>query len=240
MAEQPIVKFDDNNKNDAIYTASEKFKNNNTFSGCDISAMMSYVPFKSEAQFSSKPQFQKMADIQTISISSFREKVPVRALGYNGPKTFVRGSRTIAGTIIFTMFNKDVFYDVMQLKKGDANFDAKDPLGFRYITLDQIPPFNILISYVNEYGFASGQIIYGVEIHSTGQIMSVEDLFMEKTVQYVARDVSLLTPVVDQSEYESLKKYAVREKVNGKITFDSLLGNNNAQAILTKLNNPFV
>ena len=51
-----------------------------------------------------------MGDVQTLSYSIHRENTPVRFLGHAGPVGFVKGSRTIAGSIIFTVFNEYTFY----------------------------------------------------------------------------------------------------------------------------------
>jgi hypothetical protein len=49
-----------------------------------------------------------LAEAQTISISTHREKNAVRALGHVYPMSFVRGQREIAGSIIFTVFDEHV------------------------------------------------------------------------------------------------------------------------------------
>ena len=132
-----------------------------------------------------------LGDIQTLSYSIYREKYPVRALGMGYPKGFTRGPRTISGTIIFTMFNKQVLYDILQRVKPDTNSDLSTPL------IDQLPRFDITVTFSNEYGAASSLVIYGVELFSEGVTMSIEDFFTENVVQYMAQDMRPMLPGQD-------------------------------------------
>lgn len=55
---------------------------------------------------------------------------------------------------------------------------------------DQIPPFNITMTAVNEMGAASQMAILGVEILNEGHGMSIDDLQAEHQFTFVARMVS--------------------------------------------------
>lgn len=133
-----------------------------------------------------KPQFSTkvMAEIQTLSISTHREKFPVRGLSSAYPKSFVRGTRTIAGSMIFTVFDTNVLEEFLESHPSD--YDAHNPS--TTCLLDQIPPFDITVAFANELGQVSRMSIYGVEFVNEGQTMSIEDLLLENVVQYVARD----------------------------------------------------
>lgn len=126
-----------------------------------------------------------LAELQTISVSTHRDKYPIRALGSVYPKSFVRGSRSIAGSMIFTVFDKNVLEEFLQAHPSD--FDAHNTT--TSAVLDQIPPFDITIAFANELGQVSRMAIYGVEFINEGQTMSIEDIFLENVVQYVARDI---------------------------------------------------
>jgi hypothetical protein len=63
----------------------------NSFSGVDIKAV-----------FASKV----IAELQAISYSVTREKAPVYTMGSADPRSFARGKRGIAGTMIFIMFDR--------------------------------------------------------------------------------------------------------------------------------------
>ncbi len=133
-----------------------------------------------------KPQFSTkvLAELQTISISSHREKFPVRGFSSAYPRSFTRGSRSIAGSMIFTVFNNNVLEQFLETHPSD--YDAHNPTTSALI--DQIPPFDITIAFANELGQVSRMAIYGVEFVNEGQTMSIEDLLLENVVQYVARD----------------------------------------------------
>jgi hypothetical protein len=136
-----------------------------------------------------------LAELQTISISTFREKTAVRACGRVGVKGYTRGPRTIAGSMIFTVFDRNVLFELLDTSQHDA--DDK----FRAAIKDQLPPIDITIAFANEYGALSRMGLYGVEFVSEGQTMSIEDIILEDVCQFVARDVDPMTPVVnDQGE----------------------------------------
>lgn len=52
---------------------------------------------------------------------------------------------------------------------------------------DEIPPFDVTISMLNEYGQSSEMRIYGIEILNEGMGMSVDDITTQKSCSFVAR-----------------------------------------------------
>lgn len=172
------------------------------YSGADIKAIIHIPPdFITKETDStdgeppvdySKPLI--LGDVQTLTYSIYREKYPVRTLGMAYPKGFTRGGRTISGTIIFTMFNKQVLYDVFSRIKADTSQDVSTPL------IDQLPRFDITITFANEYGAVSNIVIYGVELFSEGITMSIDDYFTENVVQYLATDIRPMLPDADSSK----------------------------------------
>lgn len=134
-----------------------------------------------------------IATCQTLSWSIFREKSPVRFLGSVYPRAYVRGPRTIAGSMIFTMFDKHAFQDILNwglspYSTGHVENDHDYYLDSTML-IDQLPPLDITLMFANEYGSTSYMNLYGVEFQSEGGTFSIEDLFSESVVQYVARDI---------------------------------------------------
>jgi hypothetical protein len=54
---------------------------------------------------------------------------------------------------------------------------------------DQIPPFDITITFANEYGQMAARSIYGVELLNEGSGASMDDIVLEETMTYVAREL---------------------------------------------------
>jgi hypothetical protein len=140
------------------------------------------------------PTQKVLGEIQTLSWSIFREKSPVRTLGSVYPKTYVRGPRTIGGSMIFTVFNQHVLHELLELdmryySTGTGDFDK-----YQYTSnlADQLPPLDITLLFANEYGAISYMGLYGVEFVQEGGTFSIEDIFSESVVQYVARDLDPL------------------------------------------------
>ena len=127
---------------------------------------------------------------QTVTYSIFRPMSPVYNLGSAKPAGFVRGQRTIAGSIIFTVFDRHVLLAAMHSAYAKYNADCLN----KPMLADELPPFDLEISFTNEYGQSAFLLIYGVHITSEGQVMSIEDMITENTMQYLAEDIMLMKP----------------------------------------------
>lgn len=125
-----------------------------------------------------------LGELQTISYSMHRENTPVRFLGKVNPVAFVKGPRTIAGSMIFTVFNYYAFYRLQQFQSAVSS-------GL-YPVADMLPPFDIVLTFSNELGALSKLKIYGVTMVDEGQTMSVDDLITEQTYSYMARGIQPL------------------------------------------------
>jgi len=142
------------------------------------------------AKVRGKPPTAVLAEAQTLSITSFRDKAPVRSLGSVYPKGYTRGPRQIGGSLVFTVFDRDVLYDFLEAHPSD--FDGNRNTS---AVLDQLPPVDIIVSFASELGSVSRMALYGVEFVSNGQVLSIEDLITENVVEYVARDFDPMTNV---------------------------------------------
>jgi len=171
---------------------------NMSFAGVDIQATM-VLPRMGTETSSDVGDFIELGEIQTISYSIHRENSPVRTVGHVNPRGFVKGSRTIAGSLIFTVFNEYAFYRIKRFKNTLANKNYA-PLA------DMLPPFDIVLTFFNEYGLAAKMKIYGVTIVDEGQTMSVDDLITEQTYTYMARGIQPLMhidPIEDRNIYSN-------------------------------------
>jgi len=134
-----------------------------------------------------------LGNLQTLSVQTFRTKQAVRALGHSYPKGFTRGIRTIAGSMIFTLFNEHSLSKLIRSMSGNGAIYGEMNNDLSSYIADQLPPFDVTIAFANEYGSLSQMSIYGLEFISDGQTMSVEDLLTEQVLQFVARDIDIMT-----------------------------------------------
>lgn len=148
-----------------------------SYAGVDISAVI-IIP--------GEPKPLTLGELQTISYSIHRENTPVRFLGQVSPSGFIKGPRTIAGSMIFTVFNQYAFNRLQQYQRAMANHSIH-PLA------DMLPPFDIVLTFANETGSLSKQRIYGISIVDEGGTMSIDDLITEQTYTYMARGIQPLT-----------------------------------------------
>ncbi len=193
--------------------ASDYTKTYTTFSGCDIVATFGNVV---------------IGALQAITYSVSREKAPVYTMGSAEPRSFSRGKRGIAGTMVFTVFDRDALIAALKSQNSkvrrmgteDTN-NPDEPLSIdqwdREMTnqlpggttredrntfpgrfmqenvdahyADEIPPFDITISFANEYGQKATLVIYAVEILNEGTGFSIDSVTTEKACTFVARRV---------------------------------------------------
>lgn len=81
----------------------------NSFSGIDIKAVFGNVP---------------IAELQAVSYSINREKAPVYTMGSADPRSFSRGKRGIAGTLIFIVFDRHALLGEMGMMRDDYGAGA--------------------------------------------------------------------------------------------------------------------
>ena len=158
----------------------QKIVTYNSFSGADITVFL-VLPGGGYKEF---------ANLSTISYSSYRDKQTVTPIGQSCIAGVTRGPRTIAGTMVFVVFDKSAFLSVVGKAYGKESIS--DRMGF--VMVDQLPPLDIYIYMTNEYGISAHMSIFGVEFLNEGQIHSIDDLYTENTVNYIARSIIPLKP----------------------------------------------
>ena len=158
----------------------QRLKSYNSYSGCDMVATLQVSSYSGL-----KDNVYTLGSLQTISISTHQDKRPVRSLGNINAKEYTMGQRTIAGSLVFAVFDRH-FADAMFKDSLDAINQTESQKISTIILPDELPPFDITISYANEYGHTSRMALYGVRLVNEGQVMSINDIYTENTYQFVA------------------------------------------------------
>lgn len=155
-----------------------------------------------------------IGELQAITYSVTREKAPIYTMGSANPRSFSRGKRGIAGSMVFTVFDRDALHTLMegatihrhalagdgvtpihQLSSGSGNGVGQWNDGNHQVTYsDEIPPFDITVNFLNEYGQSAVFEIRGVEILNEGMGMSIDDITTEKACTFIAREIVPMTP----------------------------------------------
>ena len=163
---------------------------------------------------------KEIGTLSGITWSVTREKAPIYTMGSANPRSFTRGKRGIAGSLIFTMFDRPSLYNMILARKQDAVYytrtsnilpgmDGAAQITHRGIvppdaqTLDvrqafpyysdQLPPFDVTVTFANEYGQSAVRNLYGVEILNEGSGASMDDVVIEETMTFVARELGPMT-----------------------------------------------
>jgi hypothetical protein len=175
----------------------------NSFSGVDITPI-----------FQGKP----IGEVQAISYSINREKAPVYTMGKADPRSFARGKRGIAGSLIFIVFDKHALLERFKASLFSADKDETGIRGeFDSAALfesnaeiatagtadnsfnqeeinpwysDQIPPFDVVLAAANEYGAQAVMRIFGVELLNENSGVSIDDIVTEQQYTYIAKSIT--------------------------------------------------
>lgn len=163
-------------------------------------------------------QGQEIGSIQAIAYSINREKAALYVMGNPSPIGYSRGKRAIAGSLVFLMLDHNSLLEAFSTSQftagvgenptGDTYSDAESAVSTEGVSAtsngnfdqfdvqmetpwyeDQIPPFDVVVSAVNEYGATSFLQILGVEILNSNGGFSVDDLALEQQYTFVAQDV---------------------------------------------------
>lgn len=195
---------------------------------------------------------QVIGELQSISWAVQRKKAPIYTLGNADPRSFSRGVRGIAGSLVFAVFDRDALleevkqvwsatnFPVMFSAAGNlyslskttfdtaleqsqwaagnnnpltaitneswnakvqAKFNAsvtEAPPGFsrlkenNILYADMLPPFDVTLTFANEYGQSAFQKIYDLDILNEGSGVSVDSIVMERQMTFIARRISPL------------------------------------------------
>ena len=210
----------------ANMTSEQYTKTYTTFGGSDI-----------VATFNGKV----IGELQAITYSITREKVPVYTMGSAEPRSFSRGKRGIAGNLVFVTFNRDALLselsDGPQIPKYSANdFTTSDSGAAQFMSIeewdahmsslsgggknngdgttgktlhdmvkmtkpryaDEILPFDITITFANEYGNKASTVLYGVELLNEGTGYSIDAPTSERAYTFVCRSVETMKAIDDE------------------------------------------
>ena len=196
-----------------------------SFSGCDIVCTFGTAV---------------IGELQAISYSVTREKAPIYTMGSAELRSVSRGKRGIAGSLVFTVFDRDALIEglkehiqqqqtfhrlgahknmeAMTIEEWDSQMTDMALEGISGATAtaankitnnivesqqpeyeDEIPPFDITISFANEYGQKATVVIYGVEILNESNGFSIDDVSSEKACTFIARRVEYMRAVKDDA-----------------------------------------
>lgn len=171
---------------------------NETFSGADMVVFFAFPGYKPI----------EIGVASTVSYSTYRETKQVRTCGRISAKGIVKGSRTVSGRLIFTVIREHV----VEMIRREIPYLRT----IKTILMDELPPFDILVSFGNEYGSSAGLVINGITLVDEQKTMSIEDLFTENIFTFIARD---LQPMRDMNNidriYEPLEWFSTSFRAPG-------------------------
>lgn len=180
--------------------AKFEIKGYNSYSGCDIvvTARMNVITGASK---NLTEKVYTLGSLQTLSVSTHQDKKPVRVIGSANALDYTLGQRTIAGSLVFAVFDQHFATEMFD--------DLKATTGKEFFLPDELPALDITITFANEYGRTSRMAIYGLRIINEGQVMSINDLYTENTYQFVATAMEPLRKGINVGSNQSKTKEKV-------------------------------
>ncbi len=198
---------------DTTYELEQTYK---TIPGTIVKVLIEFPNYSEDG----KSAIIELDDVMTLSYSVFRVKVPVVTLGQNSVDGYGLGVKTVAGTMIRSVFMTDRLSEFQtncyllnqeQIQERLDNLDGKmstgvplkDQLAFMK---DDLSYFNIymvsvseeLKNYTSNAPFMKQEMIIGAMIINNGQTYSIEDLITESTFSFQAKAVRTSS---DPSDY---------------------------------------
>ena len=164
-----------------------------TFAGTDITAIASVGNVVTNLE-----------GLNQISWSIHSGKTSQKPLGKNNGGSRTSGTRTIAGTMVFTLFDHhpllDLFpEDLAEFTNKSASSGKTRLYRPRYMP-DQLPPFDLSIILMNEYGYCSMVSLYGIQVPDEGTVIGTDNLVTEIVCQYTAVSMDPIVQVeMDES-----------------------------------------
>lgn len=187
--------------------ANQETSYRHSFSGSDIQCSFLFrTGREGVSHFSGQPRGQLNYDwstqLQTLTVSSMRTLGPVRVLGETPVRGYVRGPRTLAGTMVFSLIDDDPFARFYQIADQEL-------LSYQPFFVDQVPEFDIVIYGETEFletrdrasskagvgnlnEFLAGEppataVLLDCTLANFGTTFSVNDMMLEATYTYEAR-----------------------------------------------------
>lgn len=164
-----------------------------TFSGIDIVALASLNTVVS-----------RLDHMVSLSWSIHKGTSTNRTLGKSSPMGRVGGGRTIAGTMIFAVSDYHPMRDLIPDNfKGRKSQILNDPDVWKPLVMaDEIPPFDIVLTLTNEYGYGAITTLYGVQVVDEGGVFGMDNLITELAIQYTAAAMDPIMEVkVDENGF---------------------------------------
>jgi len=163
-----------------------------TYSGSDIKAVFGNV---------------EVGNLQGISWSTNREVRPIFVCGDPNALSYSKNKRGHAGSVVLTVFDRAALRDIMEMSSvyrkdqqfvpgnearelasnQTSPFQAENSRAAVYA--DEVPPFDITLYGMNEFGKQMVMRIYDVTIISEGAGISIDDGIQEAQFTYVARHI---------------------------------------------------
>jgi len=175
-----------------------------SYAGSDILCLITIPTVYNETTID--PGYSEIEEkIQTLTVSSARSVMPVRRLGETNPVAYARGSRTIAGSMVFTSGLRDAFINMLSKSYTDGE-PMKEPTLF----VDQMPKFSMVLQASNELGGMSSALLTNITLTNFGTTFSIDDIYTESTYTYVAEQYFPLSASSWESDKKILRKHVMK------------------------------
>jgi len=136
--------------------------------------------------------------LNAVSWSIHQDKNSDRRSHEDKPTQFTKGAKTYAGTLIFSLFNEDPARSFTPIEFFHGNSPIAPASGmtsFHEMDATELPAFDLILMFNNEYGASSSMMLWGVEFTDTGGSITTRQGENEVSFQYKCIGMDPITPV---------------------------------------------
>lgn len=171
----------------------DPYKQPVTFTFIDAIAT-AVLPF--QLQGSGSP-IVKLPGLSVLAISEHCDTYPVTSLGNKGIDGFTRGHALTAGSLGFTVFDRDPWWDIISKYDKWVGNDVVNSITRPH----NLPPFDIIISFANEKEQTADITLRSVVILDGSQTMGVDVIKMTQAYSFICKGVTTFLSSTANSDF---------------------------------------
>ena len=186
----------------------EVYKRPVTFTFVDAVAHV-VLPF----QLTNKTPLVPLKGLSVLALSEHVDTYPVTSLGQKGLNGFTRGHALTAGSLGFTIFDRDPWWEVITLYDEWINNSIDKSITRPH----NLPPFDLLINFVNDAGDLAEITIRSVVLVDGSQSMGVDTIKMTQAYSFICKGATTFASTTMKEDLFQPSPYFGFEGIGKKV-----------------------
>ena len=160
-----------------------------SYDSCQATLILPFQPYNGA------PATLTLRGLNLVSLNTHRDKYIVTKLGLAGPAAFLYGHRTTAGSFGFTVLGGNPFSEAINQYATfiAGNNLAGNGLRIETVNVDQLPPMDMHLDFIDSRGKVDTIKIFGITILDQAHNVSVEGINLTSMYSWMALGCTSLT-----------------------------------------------